>query len=173
MYSTLENLGITPIRCENKATDEEVKEIHYSVNDILYRYRFCLISGPMAKYIARKLEGYRNGLRGLWSKEKGQIRAKVSELGKTLSTYINKLNDYNPQDSEDDNARVLRKRVAEYVKVKDELDFEGSLKFARENWILDRKYSALVPSFKQMQRELIESLNNYIGKLSLDNSSDK
>lgn len=166
MYSTLDELGITPIKCQNKASNDKVKDLHYGINDLIYKYRFCLISPSMARYLTSKLSEYRKDLRALYSSENGPIRDKVAELGKRVSEYINTLNTYNPGESETDNARVLKKRVAEYVKVKDTMDFNSTLQFARDNWMLNRRYHAEVPSFKKMQRELIENLNNFVSKLS-------
>lgn len=166
MYNTLNDMGIAPIKCQNKASDEKVKDLHYAINDLIYKYRFCLISGPMAKYLTSKLSEYRKDLRELYANEKGQIREKVAELGKRVSEYINTLNTYNPGESETDNARVLKKRVAEYVKVKDTMDFNSTLQFAKDNWILNRKYHAEIPSFVKMQKELVQNLNNYVVKLS-------
>lgn len=49
-------LGIAPIKSEFKEGNEELKVLHYNINDVLYRYSIRYIPRSLAPILIAKLE---------------------------------------------------------------------------------------------------------------------
>lgn len=156
-YKNLCNLGITPIKCENKATSDCLKEIHYAINEFIYLHQYLWLSPRAGKYCLEKLRDYREKLLKMPVDDK--CRAKWMEVGKTVRGYIQTLEGYNPVEEPETDSKVLRKVVGEYVAVKDRLGFEDTIKLAKETKTMGELYDySSVPSFARLNEELVNKV---------------
>lgn len=169
MYKNLEQLGITPVKCQNKNGTEKIKELHYKLNDLLFKYRYTFLSPKMALWLVKSISGLSEELKGLSGTTPASAQEKLSEVKKGASDAISKLNAYYSQVENDEmtNSKVIKKRVGEYIKEKDALTFDKALELAKENWLFAKAYPCSVPSFNKEQDEIISFLKDNIDKLSI------
>lgn len=150
-----EEIGIKPIKCENKVGNDCLKDYLYKLNDLFF---------PMAK-------------RYISSKAKTRLMAALKDVCVQLSTtelpnacmpkkneILNKcrvmyknLSEYESDDNESQMCAVIKYKTSMYLKNKPEED-EDILKVMRENKEIAEDYGTN-KAFIQMQQELITKLS--------------
>lgn len=158
-YKNLGELGITPIKCQNKATSECLKSVHYEINDLLYSWQFTYLSPRAADYIADRLDGYLSTLRGM-KVEDGCIE-KWKEIGRTVKNYTVMLRKYAQETTYDPGAEeaVLKRQVALYLKAKETATIDDLFEMAKRAKLFGELYKYGLNSFNNMRKELIERIS--------------
>lgn len=91
-YSLGKDIGIAPIKLENKYSTKELNEIHLKVNELLYFYSTLFITDKAKEYLLEKIVQLGNELKTIdWPLSKGkrkeELRAKLGEVYKSLLNY--------------------------------------------------------------------------------------
>lgn len=158
---TLNDLKITPIKCENKANkDECLKEVHYAINDLLYEWQFLYLNTRVINYLTDKLDGFIVQLRDMGKDLKPECRDKWVELGHKVVEYNNVLKQTKVDDNRYNDEKVKKKFVAQYLKVKDRATIDELFKMAQKNKIINDLYQVNLNSFNGMQSEIIDRINS-------------
>lgn len=161
------DVGITPIKCTEKTGTEELKKLHIKANDILYRYSFRPILYDIIVLVKGKIVSVGKEIKAL--DVPNSALAKKEEILKKLRIQLSALikleSEYRCID-EDANkaAEALQKyKVAQYIKVKYSMSQEEMLKELEDNKELYealKENYAILPSFEQMQKELLENFSS-------------
>lgn len=150
-----EEIGIKPIKCENKVGNDCLKDYLYKLNDLFF---------PMAKrYISSKaktrlMTALKDVCVQLSTTEfpNACIPKKNEILNKCRVMYKN-LSEYESDDNESQMCAVIKYKTSMYLKNKPEED-EDILKVMRENKEIAEDYGTN-KAFIQMQQELITKLS--------------
>lgn len=91
-YSLGKDIGIAPIKLENKYSTKELNQIHLKVNELLYFYSTLFITDKAKEYLLEKIVQLGNELKTIdWPLSKGkrkeELRAKLGEVYKSLLNY--------------------------------------------------------------------------------------
>lgn len=91
-YSLGKDIGIAPIKLENKYSTKELNEIHLKVNELLYFYSTLFITDKAKEYLLEKIVQLGNELKSIvWPLSKGkrkeEFRTKLGEIYKSLLDY--------------------------------------------------------------------------------------
>lgn len=175
------NLGLEPVKTENKEGNDEIKSLHYKINDILYQYNKCYISDVTAKRLVKELTKLGIALKAVDCKPKEELKQK--EILQALRTVVRNLNGYIDKFSWDEIDRTpiqstVNYCVSQYVKLKneDKLCDSQILKLLKrqreivEDFILpasDTLKNLNMQSFRKMNEELLRILDDRYGYLSL------
>lgn len=175
------SLGLECIKTENKEGNEEIKTLHYKINDILYKHNKQYISDVTARRISKELTQLGVELKNCTVKGKEELKQK--EILQALRTIVKNLNGYADDFSWDDVdlapiQSTVNYCVAQYVKMKKESEL-GEVQILR---LLNRQKEViedfLKPSdevlkdlniiqFKKMNEELLKMLADRYSYLSL------
>lgn len=159
-------LGLTPIKCGNREGTPQLKELHYKINDILYKWSGKYLFQTDAEQVFRELCGYGKELSALVVP--GKASAKKSELITALRKVCTSLREYckNEQTSED--LELMQKAVNFFlhkaIEAKNEgLTVEkavGLLQEQKELWQNIGKFldNLRVSNYLKMNRELLDYL---------------
>lgn len=150
-----EEIGIKPIKCENKVGNDCLKDYLYKLNDLFF---------PMAKrYISSKaktrlMTALKDVCVQLSTTEfpNACIPKKNEILNKCRVMYKN-LSEYESDNNESQMCAVIKYKTSMYLKNKPEED-EDILKVMRENKEIAEDYGTN-KAFIQMQQELITKLS--------------
>lgn len=175
------SLGIECIKTEHKEGNEQIKTLHYKINDILYKYNKQYISNITAKRLINGLTGLGKELKGVDTTDK--IDLKKQEILKALRTVVKNLQGYVEDFSWDEVDRtpiqsIVNYCVAQYVKMKKEgqLTDDSILKLLNRqkeiinDFILpasDTLKNLNMEAFRKMNDELLNALADRYGYLSL------
>ena len=169
--------GIAPIKCETKMGGTEVKDWLYRVNDILYQHKMDYVCPALLK---RMKEELRAALMGLYNTKVPPIaQKKKDEILQKGKAYYQKLQElersfkWESADA-DDIQKVLRYRVAAYLKEKPNLTPIKAVSFLKGcNQVYEEYYTdasnhialdhVSTGSFKSVQKELREYIGSSLG----------
>ena len=169
--------GIAPIKCETKMGGTEVKEWLYRVNDILYQHKMDYVCPALLK---RMKEELRVALIGLYNTKVPPIaQRKKEEILQKGKAHFHKMQElernfkWESADA-DDIQKVLRYRVAAYLKEKPNLTPTKAVSFLKgSNQVLEDYYTEAshhialdqvsMGTFLSMQKELKEYINASLG----------
>ena len=160
--------GIVPIKCETKMGGTEVKDELYKVNDILYHHKMDYVCPTLLKRVRGEL---RVALISLNNKKVPPIaQRKKEEILQKGKAYFQQMKELEQsfiweQTDADDIQRVLRFRVASYLKEKPSLTPTKAMKLLKEsNQVYEDYYTEAshhialdqvsTGTFKSMQKEL-------------------
>lgn len=80
-------IGLAPIKSEFKEGNEELKVLHYNINDILYRYSIKYIPQSLAPNLIAKLESNFYALEKMKSNKAKDIFNQLRFITKNLRNY--------------------------------------------------------------------------------------
>lgn len=159
---TFKELGISIIKCENKQGNDKIKEIHYRINELLFKYQMRYAMWGLASFLEKKLTEFGIELAAVETTE--AARAKKNEILTILRKYVRVLKQYtdvNGIDATEENkaATAIQKySVSNYLKNKETLSTEQIITILEDNKELydNAIKNYIIPSFKKMNDELIE-----------------
>ena len=169
--------GIAPIKCETKMGGAEVKEEFHKVNDILYHHKMDYVCPSLLKRMRGEL---RIALTRLHDKKVPPIaQKKKDEILQKGKAYFQKMQELErgfkwEQADAEDIQKVLRYKVANYLKEKPTLNPEKAVALLKEcNQVYEDYYTdasnhialdqVSTGSFKSVQKELKEYINFSLG----------
>lgn len=91
-YSLGKDIGLVPIKLENKYSTKELNEIHLKANELFYFYSTLYITDKTKEYLLEKIVQLGNELKNIdWPLSKGkrkeEFRTKLGEIYKSLLNY--------------------------------------------------------------------------------------
>lgn len=91
-YSLGKDIGLVPIKLENKYSTKELNEIHLKANELLYFYSTLYITDKAKEYLINKIIELGNELKSIdWPLSKGkrkeEFRTKLGIIYKSLLNY--------------------------------------------------------------------------------------
>jgi hypothetical protein len=153
-------LGITPIKCEQKEGTDKLKDLHYRINDILYSNSGKYIDKALAQSLYGDLCGLGVELDALEVPERA--RAKKTELLGKLRTVCMNLKDYRKQPQTIEDTQLMQAAINWVVhlcidaKEKNELTPEKVLELLKET---KRVYEAFKPFEEHLKTDTLIKLN--------------
>jgi hypothetical protein len=155
-------LGLTPIKCEAKEGTDKLKEIHYQINDVLYKNSGKYIFQSHAERLYNQLCDYGKRLASLEVPDKAN--PKKSELLTKLRTICNSLKVYKKQAQTSEDVKEMQSAINwllhRFIEAKDNITDEQALELLKETkelsdavypWEEELKLTNLV----KMNRQLI------------------
>jgi hypothetical protein len=128
------SIGITPLKCEAKEGTDKLKELHYAINEQLYKYSGKYIFKAQAERLFTQLCDYGKKLASLEVPDRAS--AKKSELLGKLRTVCNSLKTYKGQNQTSEDVPLMQKAINfllhRYIEAKDTLTPEQALEFLKE-----------------------------------------
>ena len=158
-------LGLTPIKCEAKEGTDKLKEIHYQINDVLYKNSGKYIFQHHAERLYDQLCDYGKRLASLEVPDRAA--QKKSELLSKLRTVCNSLKVYKKQTQTSEDVKDMQSAVNwllhRCIEAKDNITDEQVIDFLKEikelhdavyPWEDDLKLTNLI----KMNRQLINHI---------------
>lgn len=156
------SLGLSPIKTENKEGTDKLKEIHYQINDVLYKNSGKYIFQHHAERLYDQLCDYGKRLASLEVPDRAA--QKKSELLSKLRTICNSLKVYKKQTQTSEDVKEMQSAVNwllhRFIEAKDNITDEQALELLKETkelsdavypWEEELKLANLV----KMNRQLI------------------
>ncbi len=156
-------LGLTPIKCENKEGTDKLKDLHHQINDIIYPNYARYIDQALAQTLYKDLCGLGVAVDELEVPERA--RAKKTELLGKLRTICSNLKDYRKQPQTIEDVPLMQKAINWTVhlcieaKNKTDLGPDEALSLLKET---KRVYDAFKPFEEHLK---IETLVKFNGEL--------
>lgn len=157
-YSIGKDIGITPIKLENKYSTKELNEIHLKANELFYFYSTLYITPFVKTYLLEKIVQLGNELKSIdWplakGKRKEEFRTKLGEIYKSLLKY------YPDGDKKEIEEKMNKYLTSRFLKEKKENRFTEDIAF---KWIKIIRQFALTYSVDSnlvgVQNECLEWL---------------
>lgn len=169
MWKQGKDIGITPIKLENKPTTKELDDCIFQTNDLLYFWSGRYISPAARETILSEIVEIGSSIPKSLPQDKA--KRQMETLSKLRQIYRT-VQKYSP-DRYEDNAEAIQKmlnyQVSNFIRNKQNLTDEDKLKLLVENKTLWDKIIPSVPfadayniktaSYATMQKEILESLN--------------
>jgi hypothetical protein len=164
-----QEIGISPIKCENKEGTEALKTLHFKINDVLYAHTYRYIFPATAARLLDSLTSLGVELKDLQVPDKAA--PKKEEILVALRAICRSLKEciHTPITEEDHEAmqKAINGQVHRCIKAKPTLTPEKTLGLLLENKQLAsdaaRYWQSLkTTSFVKMQEELIQILTKEI-----------
>lgn len=164
----LEELNINPIKCEHKQGTEKLKALHYSANEVIFKYHKRYINAVIAAKIYKAFITIGKDIKDLEVPD--SAKAKQRELLDILRGYCKIISGYKPDDNNYEFAasKTMQFALSQYLYDKDKgklkdplqvLKHLNNIKEIREEWskypITNKK--ALCTA----NAELLEMINEY------------
>lgn len=159
------SLGLTPIKCEAKEGTDKLKEIHYQINDVLYKNSGKYIFQQHAERLYDQLCDYGKRLASLEVPDRAA--QKKSELLTKLRTVCNSLKVYKKQAQTSEDVKEMQSAINwllhRFIEAKDNITDEQALELLKETkelsnavypWEEELKLTNLV----KMNRQLINHI---------------
>lgn len=164
-----QNLGIECIKTENKQGNDNIKRLHYDINDVLYQYNKAYIAPSIAERIIKQLTEYGKELKGV--EVQGNEALKVNEILDALRQIISSLKLYVKQFEWTSSDKEIVQKVINYcvynfveAKKGDMCDSQilkllKKQKEVTEDYIIPSGFKGLnTQSFTDMNEELFKML---------------
>ena len=167
-YKNLKELGISPHSYINKRGTERLDKYVREANDLVYEWQFTYLSPLAAEYLASRINGTLEGLRGLAGDIKGtQSYDRWLECGNLLVGWSNRLRTYISEAAVDRNTdnKVIRRLVSQWVSTpyKNDLETDEIVRRLETNKLYSKLYNyADCPAFTRMQEELLQILKKRV-----------
>ena len=175
-FNEIENFAI--IRCEAKVGTEELKELHYQANEIIFMYKMQFAFPRNVERAISQLTGVFVKIKGLEVKDaamdkKNEILTKGRAIVQSLKTY---LNNFKYDDSCITSIESMCKfQLSKYLKAKDKLTIDTGVELLKANVVLsdiakdvsdNLNSQPKVGVFIKMQEEIIEILSKQLQNYS-------
>lgn len=153
-------LGLTPIKAENKEGTDKLKDLHYRINDILYVNAGRYIDQALAQSLYKDLCGLGVELDALEVPERA--RAKKTEILGKLRTICTNLKSYRKDTQTLEDVPLMQKAINWTVHVcidakeKGDLGPERALELLKET---KRVYEAFKPFEEHLKTDTLVKLN--------------
>lgn len=160
------DLGIETIKTVAKEGTQQLKDLHCTVNDVMYKYSWKYISPKMSERIYNQLAELGKELNNLSVPDKA--KAKKEEILNAIRTVLRNLKAYGNgyrwmQTDADEVQKSLGFLLSDYLNHKGDEDFDAVKALAVNKEIWDDMYMACpyqdrikTDKFKSMQSELLE-----------------
>ena len=154
-------LGLTPIKAENKEGTDKLKELHYRINDILYANAGKYIDQALAHSLYKDLCGLGVELDALQVPDRA--KPKKTEILSKLRTVCTNLKDYRKNTQTIEDAPLMQKAVNWTVHLcieardKGELTSDKVLELLKET---KRVYEAFKPFEEHLKLETLIKFNS-------------
>ena len=174
MHKFNEIANFASIKCEAKVGTEELKELHYQINDIIYSYNMQFAFPRNIEQAISQLTEVFVKIKDLEVKDaamdkKNEILTKGRAIVQSLKTY---LNNFKYDDSCITSIESMCKfQLSKYLKAKDHLTIETGMELLRENVALSDIAKDItdnlntqpnIKAFLKMQGEIIEILKTQL-----------
>lgn len=159
---TYQDCGINIIKCDNKVSNDELKELHYELNGFIYKRLKRLVTKFSVQYIIEHLIQYGVKINNLEVNDnvkpkKKEILTKIKQIIKTLSNIVFDDNvNY-------DTTNVQKFIVSSYLRQKDNLSIQQLISFLDDIKEIKEEYQISNPikSLQNANSELLTLLTNY------------
>lgn len=158
----LKDLGINPIKLENKNGNKEIDNILHKANDFLYFFNLLYITDTAKAYIQSQIKILGTELNGISMSMAQKSSSRKEELRTKLLDIYQKLNSYNPPSDNDINVvgiveKMNRMQVAMFLKEKKEgLDNEKKFEWLRKIQMFSNAYD-VSDGLKSVNNEILDS----------------
>lgn len=149
-------LGIAPLKLESKWSTKEVEEIVRKVNELLYFFRWCLITPKVKTFIDGRLVKYCNEAQAIPISQGDQKVKKRNELVSKLMALQVRLSSYQPDNDPTADERACKYQVGAYLRQKDGMTTEDRLALIRKFKVFSTFYKPTT-SLQSVQRELLDA----------------
>lgn len=161
-------VGFNCIKPKTKQTTDDLKDLHYEVNGMLFKYGYTNISLKMAQGLLKRFIDLGKQIKELEIKKREvndkrtEILTDLRTICKNLQAYIDEYDDTNDRN---DAQRTINFRVAQFIKSKEkpQQSEQESLEMLKFNKVIRCTYNIeglKWESFDKMQTEIIESIVN-------------
>ena len=158
----LKDLGINPIKLENKYGNKEIDNILHKANDLLYFFNLLYITDTSKTYIQSQIKVLGTDLKNVSMSMAQKSSSRKEELRTKLLDIYQKLNSYNPPSDNDINVvsiveKMNRMQVAMFLKEKKEgLDNEKKFEWLRKIQMFSNAYD-VSDGLKSVNNEILGS----------------
>lgn len=148
-------IGLSPIKCENKQGNDCLRDYHYRINDILYPLGYQYISSGKQARVLNQLASICKEIKECEFPQSCQ--AKKEEILERCRTIYKNLKAYDSDDDEQQSVSVVKYQVSKYLKDKREgnLNIDSLVKYLIENKEIANDY-CVTNSLKSVQNEILE-----------------
>lgn len=158
----LKDLGINPIKLDNKYGNKEIDNILHKANDLLYFFNLLYITDTAKTYIQSQIKVLGTDLKNVSMSIVQKSSSRKDELRTKLLDIYQKLNSYNPPSDNDINVvgiveKMNRMQVAMFLKEKKEgLDNEKKFEWLRKIQMFSNAYD-VSDGLKSVNNEILGS----------------
>lgn len=158
----LKDLGINPIKLDNKYGNKEIDNILHKANDLLYFFNLLYITDTAKTYIQSQIKVLGTDLKNVSMSMAQKSSSRKEELRTKLLDIYQKLNSYNPPSDNDINVvgiveKMNRMQVAMFLKEKKEgLDSEKKFEWLRKIQMFSNAYD-VSDELKSVNNEILGS----------------
>ena len=158
----LKDLGINPIKLDNKYGNKEIDNILHKANDLLYFFNLLYITDTAKTYIQSQIKILGTDLKNVSMSMAQKSSSRKEELRTKLLDIYQKLNSYNPPSDNDINVvgiveKMNRMQVAMFLKEKKEgLDNEKKFEWLRKIQMFSNAYD-VSDGLKSVNNEILGS----------------
>lgn len=158
----LKDLGINPIKLENKYGNKEIDNILHKANDLLYFFNLLYITDTAKTYIQSQIKVLGTDLKNVSMSMAQKSSSRKEELRTKLLDIYQKLNSYYPPSDNDINVvsiveKMNRMQVAMFLKEKKEgLDNEKKFEWLRKIQMFSNAYD-VSDGLKSVNNEILDS----------------
>lgn len=153
-------LGLVPIKCDNREGTDKLKELHYRINDILYTNSGKYIDRELADSIYTDLCELGKAVDGLEVPDRA--KAKKSEILSKLRIICKGLKEYKKEYQTIDDAPLMQKAINWFIhqyidaKQNDKLTDELAVSMVKES---KRLYLAYLPYESNLKLDTLVKIN--------------
>lgn len=158
----LKDLGILPIKLENKNGNKDIDNILHKANDLLFFFNLLYITDTAKTYIQSQIKILGTDLKNVSMSMAQKSSSRKEELRTKLLDIYQKLNSYNPPSDNDINVvgtveKMNRMQVAMFLKEKKEgLDNEKKFEWLRKIQMFSNAYD-VSDGLKSVNNEILNS----------------
>lgn len=158
----LKDLGINPIKLDNKYGNKEIDNILHKANDLLYFFNLLYTTETAKTYIQSQIKILGTDLKNVSMSMAQKSSSRKEELRTKLLDIYQKLNSYNPPSDNDINVigtveKMNRMQVAMFLKEKKEgLDNEKKFEWLRKIQMFSNAYD-VSDGLKSVNNEILGS----------------
>lgn len=158
----LKDLGVNPIKLDNKYGNKEIDNILHKANDLLYFFNLLYITDTAKTYIQSQIKILGTDLKNVSMSMAQKSSSRKEELRTKLLDIYQKLNGYNPPSDNDINVvgiveKMNRMQVAMFLKEKKEgLDNEKKFEWLRKIQMFSNAYD-VSDGLKSVNNEILGS----------------
>ena len=158
----LKDLGINPIKLENKNGNKEIDNILHKANDLLFFFNLLYITDTAKTYIQSQIKILGTDLKNVSMSMAQKSSSRKEELRTKLLDIYQKLNSYYPPSDNDINVvgiveKMNRMQVAMFLKEKKEgLDNEKKFEWLRKIQMFSNAYD-VSDGLKSVNNEILGS----------------
>lgn len=158
----LKDLGINPIKLDNKYGNKEIDNILHKANDLLFFFNLLYITDTAKTYIQSKIKILGTDLKNVSMSMAQKSSSRKEELRTKLLDIYQKLNGYYPPSDNDINVvsiveKMNRMQVAMFLKEKKEgLDNEKKFEWLRKIQMFSNAYD-VSDGLKSVNNEILDS----------------